>query len=52
MKTIAKLALAAAVLALPLTTFSAEGCKCGGKEKCEKCCGAKCSDCTKSCCKK
>jgi len=46
---IMKFVIAAVLLALPITT--AQACECGGKEKCEKCCGDKCKDCTKDCCK-
>jgi hypothetical protein len=52
MKTVFKLILAAGFLTMPFATFSAQGCECGGKEKCAKCCGEKCKDCTKDCCKK
>ncbi|MEO6785082.1 MAG: hypothetical protein ABI318_03025 [Chthoniobacteraceae bacterium] len=47
---ILKIVFAAVLLALPVA--SAQACDCGGKEKCEKCCGDKCKDCTKDCCKK
>ncbi|MBX7210000.1 MAG: hypothetical protein K1X78_16905 [Verrucomicrobiaceae bacterium] len=49
MKSILTLALAFGFLAMPV---SSQACGCGGKEKCTKCCGAKCADCTKDCCKK
>jgi len=47
---IIKIAFAAALFAMPIS--AAQACKCGGKEKCESCCGDKCKDCTKDCCKK
>lgn len=50
MKTILTLVIASGILALPIS--SAQACSCGGKEKCKACCGEKCSDCTKDCCKK
>ena len=55
MKTLFTLTTAFGLLMMPLMatdTKTSEGCKCGGKEKCTKCCGDKCKDCDKDCCKK
>jgi hypothetical protein len=50
MKTILMIAMTLGIFALPVS--SSQACTCGGKEKCQKCCGEKCKDCTKDCCKK
>ena len=51
MKTIAKIALLAAVFALPLTLTASEACKKCCKGKCAECCKDKGKECGKDCCK-